>query len=115
MMLPKHIGFIVDGNRRWARERGLPTLEGHRRGFDRVEKIAVECINRGVKFVSLYLFSTENWGRSKEEVDYLMKLVETNIAGMIRRLKKERIRCVILGRKEPTPENVWQALKSAEV
>lgn len=112
--LPRHIGFIVDGNRRWAKERGLPTLDGHRTGFDKVEKIAVECVKKGVKYVSFYLFSTENWGRSEEEVSYLMKLVETNIARMIKRLKKEDIKCVILGRKEPTPEKVWRALKKAE-
>lgn len=103
--IPTHIGFIVDGNRRWARERGLPTLEGHRRGLSRIEDIAKACFERGVKYVSAYIFSTENWGRSQEEVDYLMNLVETNIHSMIKRFKKENIRCVVLGSENcPRPD-----------
>ncbi|MBQ3306135.1 di-trans,poly-cis-decaprenylcistransferase [Candidatus Saccharibacteria bacterium] len=110
----EHLGFIVDGNRRWARERGLPTLEGHRRGFDKVEKIASETISRGVEFVSFYLFSTENWGRSDEEVAYLMDLVRKNVEKMGKKFKKEGIRCVIMGRKEPAPDDVWKSLMELE-
>lgn len=110
----KHLGFIVDGNRRWARERGLPTLEGHRRGFDKVEKIASEVISRGVEFVSFYMFSTENWGRSDEEVAYLMDLLRKNAEKMAKKFKKEGIRCVIMGRKEPAPDDVWEKLLKLE-
>ena len=68
-----HIGFIADGNRRWARERGLPTLKGHSKGFDQVQMIVDELKNSNeVKFVSFFVFSTENWDRSEEEVNYLM-------------------------------------------
>ena len=87
-VLPKHLGFIVDGNRRWARERGLPTLEGHRRGIDLVADIAEECHKQGVKIVSFYIFSTENWNRSKEEVDYLMDLVEKCLKKFIKKCLK---------------------------
>lgn len=71
-----HIGFICDGNRRWARNQGLPTLEGHKRGFDKVELIIDAFKDTEVKFLSFFLFSTENWDRSPEEVSYLMELVE---------------------------------------
>ena len=73
--LPRHIGFIPDGNRRWARARGLPTLEGHRRGYVRFEEIVEFFAPTGVEFLSFFTFSTENWQRSPEEVSYLMKLV----------------------------------------
>jgi len=80
-----HIGFIADGNRRWARSRGLPTLEGHRRGFNKVELIIDELKDTEVKYVSFFLFSTENWGRSPEEVAYLMDLVRGKIDQLAKR------------------------------
>ena len=113
-ILPKHIGFIVDGNRRWARERNLPTLEGHRRGFSKVEKVATEMIEKGVEYVSFYLFSTENWNRSEEEVNYLMDLLRHNVKRMQKKFIKENIRCVVMGRKEPAPEDLLEALSELE-
>lgn len=113
-LIPKHIGFIVDGNRRWARERNLPTLEGHRRGFSKVEKVATEMIEKGVEYVSFYLFSTENWNRSEEEVSYLMDLLRHNAKRMTKKFKKENIRCVIMGRQEPAPQDVLDALRKLE-
>ena len=110
----RHIGFIVDGNRRWAREKGLPTLEGHRRGFKKVEDVASECVNRGVEFISFYLFSTENWNRAEDEVAYLMDLVRKNAARLKKRFLKEGIRCVVMGRKEPAPEDVLEKLADLE-
>ncbi len=112
--LPTHIGFIVDGNRRWARERNLPTLEGHRRGFDRVEDIAEAVIEKGVKFASFYLFSTENWNRSEEEVAYLMDLLRTNIVRLSKKLQKKGIKMVVMGRADPTPKDVLEKLAAAE-
>ena len=108
--VPKHIGFIVDGNRRWARERGLPTLEGHRRGLSKIEDIAKACFDRGVKYVSAFIFSTENWGRSQEEVDYLMNLVKTNIRSLIARMKKENVRCVVLGSENCPRPDIWELI-----
>ena len=109
-----HIGFIVDGNRRWARERGLPTLEGHRKGFNQVEKIATYAIEKGAKFVSFYLFSTENWNRSEEEVGYLMDLLRHNIKRLTKKFKKENIRCVVMGRRDPVPEDLLKSLDELE-
>ncbi|MBR1875020.1 di-trans,poly-cis-decaprenylcistransferase [Candidatus Saccharibacteria bacterium] len=113
-IMPTHIGFIVDGNRRWAREKGLPTLEGHRKGFSQVEKIASYAVDRGCKYVSFYLFSTENWNRSEEEVSYLMDLLRHNIARLKKRFIKEEIRCVVFGREEPAPEDILDSLKDLE-
>lgn len=109
-----HIGFIVDGNRRWARERNLPTLEGHRKGFAQVEKIAIHAIENGVKFVSFYLFSTENWNRSEAEVSYLMDLLRHNIKRLSKKFQKENIHCVVMGRREPAPTDLLASLDQLE-
>lgn len=113
-ILPKHLGFIVDGNRRWARERGLPTLEGHRRGIDLVADIAEECHKKGVKIVSFYIFSTENWNRSKEEVDYLMDLVEKCLKKFIKKCLKNDTRIAILGTKERLSDKLKTIVEEAE-
>ena len=73
--LPTHLGIILDGNRRWAKEKGLKPFEGHRRGYLRLKTIALAAFDRGIKYVSAYVFSIENWDRSKEEVTYLMDLL----------------------------------------
>ncbi len=112
--LPAHLGFIVDGNRRWAKERLLPTLEGHRKGFKKVEMIADYALEQGIKFVSFFLFSTENWGRSPEEVAYLMDLVQKNIFKFAKKLQTKNYRCLILGRPEPAPAEIWAKLLEAE-
>lgn len=88
MSVPTHVGIIVDGNRRWARARGLPTFEGHRHGYRRVQEVGRWLIDRRVAWATFYLFSTENWKRSEEEVGYLMRLLEgaleEDVAGFVR-------------------------------
>jgi undecaprenyl diphosphate synthase len=79
--VPEHIGFIVDGNRRWARQYHLPTNYGHQRGYEKVKKVIEWCLEKGVRVLSFFIFSTENWQRSKKEVAHLM--------GLIRRLFRE--------------------------
>jgi len=113
-ILPVHLGFIVDGNRRWARERGLPTLEGHRRGLVKVEKVAEECFGRGVKFASFYVFSSENWSRSKEEVGYLMKIVLLETKRLAKKMQKKNVKLVILGSRERVSKEVLAAVDEAE-
>lgn len=110
----KHIGFIADGNRRWARSHGLPTLEGHRRGFDKVEVIIDALKNTEVEYISFYLFSTENWDRSEEEVSYLMKLAGDKIDSLTKKLEKENIKIVIMGRPEPVDPKLWAKMMNAE-
>lgn len=112
--IPTHIGFILDGNRRWARARGLPTLEGHRRGYDNLKTIGKAAVNRGVKFISAYIFSTENWNRSKEEVSYLMNLAYILLKRDVAELNKEGIRVVWLGSPDKVSPKLQKAIKNAE-
>lgn len=109
-----HLGFIVDGNRRWAKERGLPTLEGHRRGVKKVEEVIEALKNTEVKFITFFLFSTENWNRSPEEVKYLMALVRENLPRMAKKIQAENGRFVILGRPENVEPSLWQELMQLE-
>lgn len=109
-----HLGFIADGNRRWARSRGLPTLEGHRRGFDRVDKIVDTLIDTEVKYVSFFVFSTENWDRSEEEISYLMDLIGKKIDSLTKKAQKNNLRIVLMGRPEPVDPKLWQRLLESE-
>ena len=109
-----HLGFIVDGNRRWARERGLPTIEGHRRGYRKVEDTIEYLASKNIKYQTYYLFSTENWGRSEAEVSYLMNLVRKNITRLTKKLMKLDLRLVVLGREEPVEPSLWQSLMDSE-
>ncbi len=109
-----HIGFIADGNRRWARERGLPTLQGHKAGFDKVDMIVDHLLNTEVKYVSFFVFSTENWDRSPEEISYLMKLLDNKIGGVTKKAQKNNARVIIMGRPEPVDPKLWQKIMKAE-
>lgn len=110
---PRHVGLIVDGNRRWARQRGLPTLEGHRRGFEAIKTVSDELINHGVEFVSAYIFSTENWNRSREEVSYLMDLAYERVTKDLDELNEKNIRLKVLGRRDKVPAKLLKAIDRA--
>lgn len=112
--VPRHIGFILDGNRRWAREKGLPTLEGHRKGYENLKTVARAAFDRGVEYVSAYIFSTENWSRTKEEVDYLMNLAMTIATKDAKKLIKENIKIVVLGIEEKVPPKLVKAWRETE-
>lgn len=112
--IPKHIGMIMDGNRRWARERGLPTFEGHRRGYDKVKEVGDWCLARGIKILTVFAFSTENWQRSKEEVDYLMNLLHFALTKELNEFNKRGVRLKIIGRREGLPEKVTKAIDEVE-
>jgi undecaprenyl diphosphate synthase len=102
--IPKHIGIIMDGNRRWARERNLPTFEGHHRGYEKMRLAPNWFFSRGVKVLSFFAFSTENWQRQQEEVNYLMKLLEEAIeSNLSEQVKKENFKVLISGRIEELP------------
>ena len=73
-IIPSHVGFIMDGNGRWAKKRGLPRNFGHVKGADNVESVVSYCFEKGVECITLYAFSTENWGRPKEEVSKIMDI-----------------------------------------
>lgn len=98
--VPACIGIILDGNRRWAKERGLPSLEGHRQGAERVAATARLVRDRGIPHLAIYAFSTENWGRPAEEVSYLMKLFSTMASEVFSRLADENIRIRFIGQRE---------------
>jgi undecaprenyl diphosphate synthase len=112
--VPRHVGIIPDGNRRWATDRGLPTLEGHRRGTDTMNTIASACFDRGVEYLTVYAFSTENWQRATGEVSYLMDLFLQFATGKIGRLMEEGVRLRILGDRTGLSDKLNRALDTAE-
>ena len=104
----------MDGNRRWATEQGVPKLEGHRQGYEKVKKVAEWCINRGVKVMTIFAFSTENWKRTDDEVGYLMNLVETMFRTDIKELHEQGIRLRVLGQRDRLRPSILEALDEAE-
>jgi undecaprenyl diphosphate synthase len=113
--LPQHIGVIMDGNGRWARRRGLPRSAGHSAGADALKKIITEANNLGVKYITVYAFSTENWKRPKEEVDYLMSLLLDYLRNAEKTLAGENVVIRAIGsRKELSQEIRDQIIKTEE-
>ena len=111
--MPKHIAIIMDGNRRWAREKGLETKEGHKAGADNLEKIAKDCNELGVKYLTVYAFSTENWKRSQEEVSALMILLRNYLKKFSKNANKEGIRIKILGDVSVLDEGLRKSINEA--
>lgn len=101
--IPAHVGLIMDGNRRWARERNLPTFEGHLQGYEKFNKSVDWFFSRGVSVLSVFAFSTENWNRSQEEVNYLMKLLREIIDKELKRALEKGYRVLISGRTDELP------------
>ena len=97
--LPTHVGIIMDGNGRWAKKRGLPRSAGHKVGADTFRKITKYCSKIGIKYLTVYAFSTENWKRPAEEVDFLMGLFEQYLKEALRDFQEEDIRVIFLGDK----------------
>lgn len=97
MIIPKHVAIIMDGNRRWAKKRGLPTQLGHSEGANTLEKMADICEDLGIKYLTVYAFSTENWKRSEEEVDHLMKLLAKHIKEFDKKIKNRNVRFRLVG------------------
>lgn len=110
----QHLGIICDGNRRWARERGLPTLEGHRKGIDRVEGLIEAAKEAKIPYISFFVFSTENWDRSEKEVSYLMKLAEKHIMNLAKKMQRSNGKLVMLGTKERLSPKLVSTLEEAE-
>lgn len=95
--IPQHIAIIMDGNRRWAKEKGIATKEGHKAGAENLENIAKFCNEIGVKYLTVYAFSTENWKRSKDEVSALMLLLKNYLKKFSKDANKDNIKINILG------------------
>jgi undecaprenyl diphosphate synthase len=114
LITPRHVGFIVDGNRRWARQKGLPTLEGHSRGYALLKQVGEELIDRGVDYVSGYIFSIENWKRTEEEVSYLMNLALKYATTELDEVIDKDIRIRFLGTKERLNKKLIKAMQECE-
>lgn len=114
MTKPNHVGIIVDGNRRWAKQQGLPSLEGHRHGYKRVQEVARWLFDQGVSWATFYLFSTENWRRSQTEVDYLFKLFEDSIKQEAKQLAADGIRLRFVGDRIVLKPTIQQLMLEAE-
>ncbi len=126
--IPRHVAIIMDGNRRWAKEKSLPSIEGHYAGYEQFKKISKACLDKGVKILTIYAFSNENWNRNEEEVSYLMQLfkksleeekgffnengIKLNIIGQIERLSPE-LQKLVFGIMEETKNNARGVLNLA--
>ena len=109
-----HLGIIADGNRRWAKEQGLPSIEGHRAGLKSIEKLVEAAAKAGISYITFYVFSTENWGRSEKEVSYIMKLAETKLLKYAEKLAKNNAKMVILGSKNRVSPKLASMIEKAE-
>jgi undecaprenyl diphosphate synthase len=110
---PRHIAIIMDGNGRWARERGLPRIKGHEQGAHSVRAVTEACAELGVKFLTVYAFSTENWKRPREEIGALMALLEQFIGQELPGLMENNIRLQAIGRLTDLPNDCQHALTNA--
>ena len=104
----------MDGNRRWAKQQGLPTLEGHRRGYNKMKQVGDWCLARGIRYMTVFAFSTENWKRSKKEVDYLMRLLEKALTKELHEFTKRGIRLRVIGSRDRLSKSVVKAIDNAE-
>lgn len=112
--LPKHIAIIMDGNGRWAKQRHLPRIIGHRAGMKAVRGVVEGCVDLGIEILTLYAFSTENWSRPQREVEALMRLLREYLRKEIRELKDKGVRLKVIGRKNGLPGIVQKELDLAE-
>lgn len=112
--IPNHVAIIMDGNGRWAKRRGLPRIAGHRAGMKAVKEVTRAADEWGVKVLTLYAFSTENWKRPKDEVDYLMKLPQDFLETELDELVEKNVQIRLLGSEEGLPQHTLKALREAK-
>lgn len=112
--LPTHIGYIIDGNRRWAQAQGLPAKAGHTAGYETLKTVLIETLERGIPYVSAYVFSTENWKRSKAEVQWLMALLVRVLREDLHLFMEKNIRIRVLGSRDRLSRAVVRAIDEAE-
>lgn len=113
-VVPRHVGYIVDGNRRWARRHGIPTYEGHLAGYNALKDVVLETVEQGVEFVSLYTFSTENWKRATDEVGHLMSLMMRLFKTDIKWVMSHDLKLVVLGTRDKLPPKMNAAIDEVE-
>lgn len=111
---PQHIAIIMDGNGRWAKKRLMPRISGHRRGLDSVKTVITQCQKLNIPFLTLFAFSTENWLRPTQEVDFLMSLFQDSIKKESSSLIKNNIRFKLIGDRKPFPKKLIDKIKDLE-
>ncbi len=113
MQIPTHLAIIMDGNGRWAEQRRLPRILGHRKGVESVQNIVSECLDLGVRYLTLYAFSSENWMRPQDEVEALMTLLGTFLKKELSQLQKMGIRLMAVGELDRLPKPISEILKDS--
>lgn len=112
--IPKHVAIIMDGNGRWAKERGLARTVGHREGLKRIREIVKAAAEIGIKVLTIFCFSTENWTRPKQEVSMLMRALKNFLEKEVKELNKNKIRLKIIGGGNPLPQDIQDEIKEAQ-
>ena len=112
--IPKHVAIILDGNGRWAERHGKSRSEGHKAGLDRLKSLSEYIINKGIKVLSVFAFSTENFKRDKKEVDYLMNLFSNGLKSSIKFFGDRNIKVIVSGRKDNLPKKVINTINTLE-
>ncbi len=112
--IPQHIGFILDGNRRWAKQHGLPTYEGHLAGYNALKDVIAAAADAGVKYISFYSFSTQNWNRAEEEITGIMSLVRRLFKSDIKQLVKDDYKVVVMGSRDRLPADISEMIDKTE-
>lgn len=112
-VLPSHIAIIMDGNRRWAQSKNLPSIFGHREGVQALKKITKYSSDIGIKYLTVYAFSTENWNRKKDEVDFLMFLIQEAIQNEFEEMHKNNVKLNVIGFYEELPDPLPKVLNDA--
>jgi undecaprenyl diphosphate synthase len=110
-IIPRHLAIIMDGNGRWAQQRHMPRIVGHQRGVEAVRKTVEKCCRLGIKHLTLYAFSSENWGRPADEVSALMGLLTKYLTSELKTLLSKRIRLNVIGETEKLPDSIRQTLE----
>lgn len=114
LVIPRHLGYIIDGNRRWAKQHGLPTYEGHLAGYNALKEVALENLALGVEYMSIYVFSTENWSRSQQEVKGLMSLILRLFTTDADMFDSYNVRLKVLGGRDRLDAKILKAIDSLE-
>lgn len=114
MELPRHVAIIPDGNRRWAKSKGLSAAAAHKAGYEVLKQVAAAAVNRGIGILTVYAFSTENWERTKSEVGALLKLLEWGLKNEVNDYHAQGIRLNFWGRRDDLPAGLAKALAAAE-
>jgi undecaprenyl diphosphate synthase len=112
--IPCHVAIIMDGNGRWAEEKGFPRTAGHIEGIKRVEEILETAASAGVKYLTLFAFSSENWKRPRAEIGILMRSLDNFLSRKLKVLMKNNVRLISIGRREPIPGYLWKRLRTAQ-